>query len=207
MKSVNALAAIFFVALSSACSYNPLPENDPSDNFENLKIMAETHNANLLSKNKTNWIPGDLFPTAYGFEEQDYVVFSQVGVISLNPFFIRSTMVPEQYQTSSGCAPERSFQLLVTPDDKSFSQNGNKLTVNIKDAKAQVVFKSGYNCIFISNTQTVSLSIVGSLEALDTTDGVVHYAGNLDFSIELPNKQSVPMKLTELYYTSSLDAN
>lgn len=60
-------------------------------------------------------------------------------------------------------------------------------------------------CLGVSNTQTVLLTVSGNLTAQDTTDGRVHYAGNLILSIELPDNQTLTMKYTELYYNQYLD--
>ena len=200
----SVLSCFLGIVLSTACSYDK-QDDELSYNLDNIKVLAETYAADNLLKDRTNWIPGSLFPTKYGYEEVDYVVFSQKGVISLNPLFFRSDLVPEEYVSFTGLAPERSFELLIKMDPKKITRRGDGLTFNLKKVEAEVEFTSAYCCLGFSNTQTVLLTVSGSLTAQDTTDGIVHYVGNLTLLIELPGNQTLTLKYTELYYNQYLD--
>lgn len=204
MKKSSVLYCFMIIALSTACSYEKL-DDEQSDNLDNIKMLAETYDTDNLLKDRTNWIPGSLFPTKYGYEEVDYVVFSQRGVVSLNPLFFRSTMVPEEYTSFSGLAPERSFELLIKINPERITPRGDNLTFNLKKVEAEAEFTSAYCCLGFSNTQTVQLTVSGDMTAQDTTDGIVHYVGNLVLSLEFPGNQTLTMKYTELYYNQYLD--
>lgn len=202
MKKDSMLFLFLIIVLSTACSHQKL---DNELDLDNIKVLAEAYDGEYLSKDKTNWVPGFLFPTESAYEEIDYIVFSQRGVVSLNPFFFRSILVPEEYVSFSGPAPERYFELLIKIDGEKVSPKGNELNLNLRKVPAEVEFSSMHYCLGVSNIQTVLLTVSGNLTAQDTTDGRVHYAGNLILSIELPENQTLTMKYTELYYNQYLD--
>lgn len=202
MKKISSLFLFLIILLSTACSLQKL--NNELD-LDNIKVLAETYDADYLLKDSTNWIPGFLFPTNYGYEEVDYVVFSQKGVISLNPLSFGSTLVPEEYVSFSGLAPERYFKMLIKTDGEKVSPKGNELNLNMRKITAEAEFSSMYCCLGFSNTQTVLLTVSGNLTAQDTNDGILHYAGNLIVSIEFSDNQTLTMKYTELYYNQYLD--
>lgn len=200
MKSqVLSVLAMFLLI---GCSPQELPGNDPYANIENLKVIAETSDADLLSIDSTNWIPGDCFPVAYGYDQFDYVIFPQKGEISLNPFYIKCWMIPEQYQSFSGIAPERSFLIHISPEDISYSHNGKTLSINAKHTQAKVVFASYYGDIVIPNEQDVIISLSGEMKEKTTTEGIIFHEGEIavTFVTEKPNKQNHTIKFTELTY-------
>ena len=189
------LFLFLIIVLSTACSHQTL---DNELDLDNIKVLAEAYDGEYLSKDKTNWVPGFLFPTESAYEEIDFIVFSQRGVVSLNPFFFRSILVPEEYVSFSGPAPERYFELLIKIDGEKVSPKGNELNLNLRKVPAEVEFSSMHYCLGVSNTQTVLLTVSGNLTAQDATDGRVHYAGNLILSIELPDNKAIKI----LYHCS-----
>lgn len=128
MKKISSLYLLLTISLSTACSFQKF-DNEISVDLDNIKVLAETYDADYLLKDRTNWIPGFLFPTNYRYEEVDYVVFSQRGVVSLNPFFFRSILVPEEYVSFSGPAPERYFELLIKIDGEKVSLRATNSTL------------------------------------------------------------------------------
>lgn len=198
-KVYNLLLGAFLLTSMSACSYK-LQSDDPLDRLDNLKFLAESSDINLLSKETTNWIPGSFFPTEYGYEELDYVIFPQSGVVSLNPTYIHCTLIPEQYRSFNGVAPERSFKIIIKPEEHLFSQDDGKLSLCTRESKAEVVFQSGYDCISILNSQEAMLSIIGGNMISDVNNQVIHYVGDLEVLVELPGGYNLTLKYTDLYY-------
>lgn len=202
MKRCSAFLASFLLTVLSACTY--VHDKSSSDSLDNLKIMSEFSDVKLLSKETTNWIPGNLFPTEYGYEELDYVVFSQSGVLTLDPLCIQSSMVPDEYQSTDGVAPERSFKIIIKPEDCSYSQEEGNISFGINNSNAEVEFQSGYNCIMIPNTQAASLSISGNVEPVDTIAGMIRYVGDVVVVIALQGGDNLTLRFTELFCSPGL---
>ncbi len=196
MNKYNLLISLLAVALYTACACERLQDEDFPEDMEKLSLMAETDDVNLLSWKSSNWVPGGLFPVSYGYDEPDYVIFPQVGSVSLEPFAVYNMMIPVQYQDYTGVAPERSFVLNIV-SEQAFSNNGQFLSVNLSDVKAQVVFQSGYACMQIPNQQSVSLSASGNMEKIETDSGV-KYVGDMVLTIKLADGMSLTMKYIDL---------
>lgn len=197
MNKNNLLILLFAVVLYSACACERLQDEDFPEDMEKLSLMAETNDVNLLSLKRSNWVPGGLFPVSYGYDKPDYVIFPQIGSVSLEPFAVYNMMVPVQYQDYTGVAPERSFVLNIV-SEQSFSNNGNILSVNINNVKAHVVFQSGYACMLIPHQQSVKLSASGNMVKKETDSGV-NYVGDMVLTIQLSDGQVLTMKYTDLY--------
>lgn len=196
MNKCSLLISFLVVILFSACACERVYDDDFPDDMDKLSLMAGTDDINLLSRKITNWVPGSLFPVAYGFEEPDYVIFPQEGSVSLMPFAVYNMMVPVQYQDYTAVAPERSFVLNIV-SEQSFSNNGKTLSVDLNNVKAQVVFQSGYGCVQIPDRQTVSLSASGNMEKKEMDDGI-RYVGNIVLTIQLSDGQNLTLKYTDL---------
>lgn len=148
---------------------------------------------------QTNEVPGHLFPTEFGYEEEERIVFPQIGNMSLNPFFIKSMMVPEEYQDHTGPAPEKSFKVTISSDDRPFAAREKELSINAKDIEAKISFESGYGDLTTENTSDAEITVTGKLTSRDTTDNMIHYAGKLDISVKLPDKGVLSFCFTDLY--------
>lgn len=198
---------IWLVALLSVWSCQHFFDDD----FKGATVLSELSTSNdgdLISKLTTNWIPGHLFKDV----SEDYVVFSQVGLLGIThkdgkstTGYINMSMVPKKYQDYAGEAPSEHYRVSINLNKISFKEDGASYSIAAKKIKTQVHFDSGAGCIIIRNTVPATVSVSGKLNAQEqTTRSGLHLVGDVAVSVKFSSNEVISLKFTNLYYNMGI---
>lgn len=196
----NLLLSLFLL-MTVACQKftgGKLPEDK-----ENLKIAVPASDSDLSTADLENMVPGEFFSAYYGYEKYDYVVFPHRGDIGLNPLSLSLSMIPAEFDTDDwhfALAPERRFGLRILCQDKSGIKSSNeRLSFSVRNVPATIYFNSSYCDMLDQNEQNAKISIKGSMDAVGAEDDIIHYIGDLNISVEMPDKKHFSLAIKELY--------